>query len=144
MYNYKQNNLLSFEITNILRGIAIMLVMLQHIGGGMGTNLLTPLGGTGVAIFLFLSGYGLNEAFKKKGVKDFWKNRIIKVFIPYFILITIISFFKNDFSIKGYLLDIFGIKTSYWYIGFLLKQYIIFYITTRFFFRYRLYIVSIQ
>lgn len=143
MYNYKQNNLLSFEITNILRGIAIMLVILAHIGGNMGTNLLTPLGGTGVAIFLFLSGYGLNEAFKKKGVKDFWKNRIIKVFIPYFILITIISLFEKDFSIKEYILDILGIKTSYWYIAFLLRQYIIYYITTRFFYRYRLYILFV-
>lgn len=143
MYNYKQNNFLSFEITNILRGIAIILVMLQHIAGGMGTNLLTPLGGTGVAIFLFLSGYGLNEAFKKKGVKDFWKNRIIKVFIPYFLLITIISLFEKDFSNKEYILDILGIKTSYWYIAFLLKQYIIYYITTRFFYRYRLYILFV-
>ena len=47
---------LSFENTNCLRGIAILLIITQHISGKFGTNLFTPLGGTGVAIFLFLSG----------------------------------------------------------------------------------------
>lgn len=64
----KINKILSFNTSTILRGIAILLVILQHLGGSFGTNLLTPLGGTGVAIFLVLSGFGLNESFKKKGL----------------------------------------------------------------------------
>jgi len=106
-------------------------------------NLLTPWGGTGVAIFLILSGYGLNESFKKKRLDYYWKNRIIRVFIPYFILISIISCFSSNFNIKNYLLDIFGIKTSYWYIAFLLKQYILYYIATRFFYKIRLQIILV-
>ena len=99
------------------------------------------MGGTGVAIFLFLSGFGLNESFKKKGFTDFWKNRINKVFIPYMVLISIITIVKyNNFNLKIYLYDILGIKTSYWYIAFLLKQYILFYICSKFFCKVRLYI----
>ena len=134
-------NLLSVNISNILRGIAILLVILQHISGHLGTNFFTPMGGTGVAIFLFLSGFGLNESFKKKGFTDFWKNRIIKVFIPYMVLISIITIVKyNNFNLKIYLYDILGIKTSYWYIAFLLKRYILFYICSKFFCKVRLYI----
>lgn len=134
-------NLLSVNISNILRGIAILLVILQHISGHLGTNIFTPMGGTGVAIFLFLSGFGLNESFKKKGFTDFWKNRINKVFIPYIVLISIITIVKyNNFNLKIYLYDILGIKTSYWYIAFLLKQYILFYICSKFFCKVRLYI----
>lgn len=139
----KINKILSFNTSTILRGIAILLVILQHLGGSFGTNLLTPLGGTGVAIFLVLSRFGLNESFKKKGLDYYWRNRIIRVFIPYFILISIISCFSENFNIRTYLLDIFGIKTSYWYIAFLLKQYILYYIATRFFYKFRLQIIFI-
>lgn len=142
--NEKENNkILSFDISTILRGIAILLVIFQHIGGSFGTNILTPLGGTGVAIFLILSGYGINESFKKKGLDYYWKNRIIKVFIPYFIIISILTCFFWNFNIKTYLLDILGIKTSYWYIAFLLKQYILYYIATKYFPKFRLNIIFI-
>lgn len=139
----RSNKFISFDNSLYLRGIAILLVIFQHIGGNFGTNLLTPLGGTGVAIFLVLSGFGLNESFKKKGLDYYWRNRIIRVFIPYFILISIISCFSDNFNLKNYLLDIFGIKTSYWYIAFLLKQYILYYIATRFFYQFRLQIIFI-
>ena len=139
----RSNKFISFDNSLYLRGIAILLVIFQHIGGNFGTNLLTPLGGTGVAIFLVLSGFGLNESFKKKGLDYYWRNRIIRVFIPYFILISIISCFSDNFNLKNYLFDIFGIKTSYWYIAFLLKQYILYYIATRFFYQFRLQIIFI-
>lgn len=112
-------------------------------GGNFNTNLLTPLGGTGVAIFLCLSGYGLNESFKKNGLQKYWKKKIIRVFVPYFILQTICIYWSADFEWKSYLLDIFGIKTDYWYIGFLLKQYILFWIATRFFYKYRIAVMGI-
>lgn len=134
---------LSLDTSTILRGIAILLVIFQHFGGSFGTNLLTPLGGTGVAIFLVLSGFGLNESFKKKGLDYYWRNRTIRVFIPYFIFISLISCCSKNFDIRIYLLDILGIKTSYWYIGFLLKQYIVYYIATRFFYKFRLQIIFV-
>ncbi len=36
----------------VYRGIAALIIMFQHVGGAYGTRLFTPLGGTGVAIFL--------------------------------------------------------------------------------------------
>lgn len=41
----ENNSILSFDTSTILRGIAILLVIFQHVGGSFGTNLLTPWGG---------------------------------------------------------------------------------------------------
>ena len=128
---YNSNFVLSFENTECLRGIAILLVIIQHISGGFGTNLLTPCGGTGVAIFLFISGFGLNESYKINGLKGFWIKKILRVFLPYFIL-EFIFFVIYTIDIKSFLLDISGINTSYWYVGFILKWYVIYYFSIKF------------
>lgn len=62
--------------TNELRGIAILLVIVHHVGLRLGDNVFTPLGGIGVALFLIISGYGLNESFKKNGNKSFWQKKL--------------------------------------------------------------------
>lgn len=51
-----------------LRGVAIMLVVVCHCMGQF-TRIFTPFGGIGVALFLILSGYGLNESFRRGGGK---------------------------------------------------------------------------
>ena len=55
------------EYTTTMRGIAILFVVLHHVGNSSGSVIFTPLGGIGVAMFLILSGYGLNES-KKAGL----------------------------------------------------------------------------
>ena len=57
---------MSFEHTNSCRAVAALIIMLQHVAGKFGFRIFTPLGGIGVAIFLILSGYGLNESYKRK------------------------------------------------------------------------------
>lgn len=56
--------------SSVAKGIGILFVMLCHFMSdfGGGTVLFTPLGGIGVAIFLVLSGYGLNESWTLGGV----------------------------------------------------------------------------
>ena len=51
-------NLFPVDRTVAMRGIAIFLIILSHIIGLFQIRYATPLGGTGVAIFLILSGYG--------------------------------------------------------------------------------------
>lgn len=140
--NISTGRVFSLNYTNCLRGIAIILIIVGHISGTMGTVVFSPLGGTGVALFLFLSGFGLNESWKKSGLTRYWQKKIRRVFIPYFIVISIIAMVKDNMSWQNYLLDIFGIKTSYWYIGYLLKWYIVFWLSTKFAFKYRLMIMS--
>ena len=52
----------------ILKGIAIVLVITCHMMGNSGVAWFTPLGGIGVAIFLFCSGYGVYYSlYKNRG-----------------------------------------------------------------------------
>lgn len=56
------------QLTAIYKGLAILSVLFCHAAGTFGRGrfvLFTPLGGIGVAIFLLLSAYGLNESWNK-------------------------------------------------------------------------------
>lgn len=130
--------LLDFGFTNSLRGVAILLVLLGHVSGTMGTVVFTPCGGTGVALFLFLSGYGINESYKRSGLHRYWRKKAARVLFPYFLVISAVYFFgEKDFFSVQYVLDILGLKTSYWYIAFLVKWYVLYWLASRFFLRWR-------
>ena len=123
---------LSFNYTTILRGVAILMVYLQHTMGALGTRAFTPLGGGGVAIFLILSGFGLSESYKKKGIKHFWKRKIVGILIPW---ICIYMLFLADWSHVS-LSEVIGnttlLQTKCWYLQYLFLWYIIFYISHKF------------
>lgn len=135
--NKSKDVIFSFDFTNCLRGIAILLVMVGHISAMMNTVVFSPLGGTGVALFLLLSGFGLNESFKTHGLLCYWRKKVLRVLVPYFIVATVLYIFRWDFSWVGYLLDITGLKTHYWYIAFLMKWYFAFWFTSKYLLRYR-------
>lgn len=88
-------NLLDFKYTDCLRGVAILLIMVGHITGTMGVRCFTPLGGIGVALFLFLSGFGCNESYKHKGLDGFWWKKVKRVLLPYALVITLVYVFKQ-------------------------------------------------
>lgn len=73
------------KLTEAFRGIAILLIMTQHLAGHLGTNIFTPFGGIGVAIFLVLSGFGLNESFKKNGINGFLTRKFYRIWLPFFL-----------------------------------------------------------
>ncbi|MGM9959222.1 MAG: acyltransferase family protein [Erysipelotrichaceae bacterium] len=120
----------------VMKGVAILAVMLCHLMGmfGGGTALFTPLGGIGVSIFLMLSAYGLNESFIGGGYKFWWRKRIIAVFIPYFLTQSILYWPFRDFNLVDFVLDITLINPKYcygWYLNYILICYIAFYIVIR-------------
>lgn len=112
---------MSVQHTNICRAVAAIIIILQHVAGGFGIRYLTPLGGIGVAIFLILSGYGLNESYKKKKSGGYWKSKIIRVLIPYAIvsLVVITTQFLTRTKIE---------IPYYWYLDFMFFQYLVFYL----------------
>lgn len=122
--------------TTLLKGIAIIMIMISHTSSQF-TRAFTPFGGIGVAIFLILSGYGLNESFKRNGIDGFWKKRFSRVWIPYFIAVTLVWLFWEHCTWQEYLLDICCWKTSYWYIGYMVRCYILFWLTARFMPQYK-------
>lgn len=56
---------LSIVYTDICRGWAIIIIMVGHISGCWNRVGFGPFGGTGVAIFLLLSGYGRMNHLRK-------------------------------------------------------------------------------
>lgn len=133
--------------TTVYKGIAITIIILAHFMNefGHGIRWFTPLGGIGVAVFLLLSGYGLNESWSKsemmqwgdtdKPYDKWWRKRIVSVFIPYVIVQIILYWPFHAFNITAFLLDLTCIKPLYhngWYLNYLLIMYIMFYCVQRF------------
>lgn len=126
--------------TTMIRGISILYVILGHlcIVGFLNINLFHYLGAVGVDIFLILSGYGLTKSYiKDNHMIGFVKRRVNTVYMPYFIITSIlilsdIFFLKKYYSFK----DLFkgfssfntAVDSSMWYISFIIFWYIIFFL----------------
>jgi peptidoglycan/LPS O-acetylase OafA/YrhL len=81
---------LSYTMTQQLKGIAILVVMLDHLAGFVleKTNYFCRgIAPYGVAIFILLSGFGIMRSHvrQKNTLKDFVQKRIRRIFIPYWI-----------------------------------------------------------
>lgn len=121
--------LISFELTDIYRAIAILCVIGCHVGNHF-TRILTPIGGIGAAVFLAMSGYGLTVSYQKNGLQEYWWKRIISVWIPYMI-IQGITFPIHVGTWKEVLGDITLLQTQFalgWYLEYLFLWYVIFYL----------------
>ena len=117
--------------STILRGVAILYVLLGHadyyIWGGAG----------GVALFLLLSGYGLDRSFAEKGLEGYWQKRILKVWLPCCIIgvLNVLALRETDAlrvlcSVTG--LDFCrNVDRSMWYVSFILLWYAAFYLISR-------------
>lgn len=81
-------NIYDKEMTECYRGVAIILIVVQHCAGELGTNIFTPFGGIGVAVFLLLSGFGLTESFSKRGMRGFLKSKLWRVWVPFLLFYT--------------------------------------------------------
>ena len=94
------NSFLNRNTTEQIRGIAILFVVVGHIGAHIlstSDNWLI-LADYGVAIFFLLSGFGLARSYMTKDliIKDFIVRRLSRVMIPY-CLATLIFFFWITF-----------------------------------------------
>lgn len=131
-----KSEFLGFSQTNSIRGLAILMVILMHSSCNFGLRIFTPLGGIGVALFLILSGYGLTESYKRKGLHFFWKSKFNKIWIPYAIVLTVCTIWSSSF--KPYVIVQYClIDSPFWYISFLFYNYILFYVCHKYEFLYK-------
>lgn len=146
IYCSRVKKLIDKQATNILKGIAILLVIFGHLFVTQFLALQNPsfkyLGAQGVAIFLILSGYGLTQSFLNKGLdSSFLARRLRTVLLPYSLVtlswIVIDSFYGKVYSFKTMLLSLVGfdlnltLDATMWYISFILIWYLLFYFTFR-------------
>lgn len=117
--------------TNIIKGIAILLVVTAHIDAYW-SNIggIQFIGGVGVSLFLICSGYGLYCSYTNVGLKNYFKKKIVKIWIPFMLVEILFMPLWNTISIKKVALDLLLIKpiTSFgWYMNYIMICYIIFY-----------------
>ncbi len=100
------NEALSPNVSQELKGIAILLVVFSHIGYFLATDtrFLFPLSiaaGVGVNLFLFLSGYGLtiSSSKSKDNILQSYRRRLGKLYVPMWI--TCVVFVILDLVILG-------------------------------------------
>ncbi len=145
-----QNLFLGRIQTNQLKGFAIVMVVLGHLWIHVSQNpAFLIYGSYSVALFLFLSGFGLTlSSFKRKlNLKEFCSRRVSRVMIPYWIVTLLILIFdyillKKMYTAKMMVLTfcgcnfdrgLKGIDYTRWYITLLLVCYILFFLVNNYF-----------
>lgn len=139
-------SVLDKKATQAIKGILCIFIMLHNVGLDCTANneaaelICDHAGGVCVAIFFFLSGYGVLQAYKKNGVKSL-KRLLLKNALKLYIIAVIINvieyfaFFQGAFETKDLLLRIFNLdifnnfarmNRHGWFIATIIGMYIIF------------------
>jgi peptidoglycan/LPS O-acetylase OafA/YrhL len=144
----KKQNYTPLSYTQEIKGFAILTILFGHIGYFLSINqeFLFPfsiVSGVGVNLFLFMSGYGItvSQLHKNETIIQFYKRRLLKLFVPFWIVLTLCYvgnyfFLAKDFSTAFVVKSIFGIFTQantfsdlnspLWYFTLILFYYLLF------------------
>ena len=135
-----------FQTTNI-NGIFVFLIFLSHFTSYIDSNVLYSniyldirnfLGQLVVVTFLFFSGYGMFESYKRLGNTyiDKIPKRFLRLLFKFdmaiilYLLLSLIL--QNDLNINNILLSFIaweGLGNSYWYVFVVLSLYFLMYVT---------------
>ena len=144
----QHRELFPVPVTQELKGLGILTIVFAHISYMLVTDntFLAPLSlaaGVGVDLFLFMSGYGLTVGMLKKPLPAimFYRRRLIKVFIPFWIVLAILFvcdrlFLDIHYTLIYILRSFFGwfpsanaykdVNSPFWYISWMLMFYALF------------------
>jgi len=151
LFTFKKSqhlDLFPISVTQELKGFGILTVVFAHFAYMKVTNTdflfpLSIIAGVGVDLFLFMSGYGLTVGMLKKpmSVMDFYKRRVIKIFIPFWVALIIIFaadalFLGVTYPFTYMLRSLFGwfptavgfgdVNSPFWYISWMMMFYILY------------------
>ena len=140
-FNFQEKSfLLSIEETISLKGISIIIIIIGHYcrytnQSGLFT-LFGKVGYLGAAVFFFLSGYGIVKSFNKNAFRNYFRDKMHKVYFPFIIvnIVTIIVYMllmQKKYTVIQILNYIVGFKlidSILWYVCVIIVFYILFYI----------------
>ena len=144
-------NYLSKETTSSIKGLFVLIVFYSHISGYVTfsqnsflmNKLSLFLGQLMVTMFLFYSGYGVFVSLKKKGkeyLDDFPKNRILKTYLQFFIVVALFLIVNLFLNKKLKLFNVFlsflgwdSLGNSNWYIFIIILLYLFTYLSFKIF-----------
>lgn len=164
-YTKENTKYLDKDYTNMIKGIFLLLVFIRHFVqyklpfnnswiDSIGLNIDSRLGQLIVTLFLFYSGYGIIESFKKKKdlyLNNFVKNRILTTIINFNIAVIIYAvcyylFISPNITLKKFILALIGwdsLGNSNWYIFCIVILYFITYLSLKSFKVKKEYLLSI-
>ncbi len=138
----------SKELTNQLKGVSILGIVLGHIGYFLSSDsrFLYPfsiISGVGVNLFLFLSGFGLamSQLGRAIGPLAFYKKRLLRLYLPIWIVMTAFLMldllllqrsYPTEEIVKNYLglftsaNPAFSFNSPLWYFTLILFYYLVF------------------
>ena len=144
----KHTDLFPVSVTQELKGLGILTVVFAHFAYMLVTNAdflfpLSIIAGVGVDLFLFMSGYGLTVGMLKKPLPifEFYKRRVIKIFIPFWVAIILIFaanaiFLDIHYSVPYMIQSLLGwfptaegfddVNSPFWYITWMMMFYVLF------------------
>lgn len=89
------------------------------------------LGSIGVAAFLFISGFGLNESYKKSGLAGYWHKRIVRVIIPCWLVFLFKLPFEEQFSLSRLVHNLLFTDSELWFVDYIVRWYIIYWLARK-------------
>ena len=141
----EEAQLLDKKDTSVLRGISAFFVIAAHYTGWVekltgGTNaifkgLIGQLGGIGVLIFFFVSGYGLYESYGNREVDyRYLLKRLRGVYLPYVLMKLVLLLIEylchyDEIHIWKRLFGILLVED--WFIHVIVIQYLVFYVAKK-------------
>lgn len=138
-------HILSRQNTQWMQGISALMIMLMHFVMQTGNypRFLNILGSLGVAVFLFISGFGINESYKNNGLKVFWQKRVTRVMLPCWIIFLFqLPFTESNFDFKHLLHNLLFTDSDLWFIDCILRWYLVYWLGRKFVPKYTLYILA--
>ena len=129
--------MLSRTNTQALKGFAAIGIFVFHILLGYEISpVFNMWGGLFVAVFLILSGYGLEESYRKNGLDGYWRKRLEKVVLPFVFFVCaynyLFSFLSSEMSMHRCLDELLYVIPTFWFVFCILGCYVVYWIGTRF------------
>ncbi|MEZ2229002.1 MAG: acyltransferase family protein [Microcoleus sp.] len=134
---------LSITQANQVKGLAILFIIFNHLCYYTEPQpslyaIWSEVGMIGVTIFFIFSGYGVCISIQEKGIRDFFKKRIARIFIPLIyalslllaLYITLMPQMQNGFLLEmpRILFAMESLDGKMWFIVFVLAWYYLLYI----------------
>lgn len=134
-----QYDFLSKSMTTIEKGISALLIVFHHLAQSIYLPkyfiIMDYIGFILVAVFFFISGYGLTQSIETKAnyLSCFFQRRILPLMIPYWIVITckmIYLISSSEFDAWKFVVSWFGIDMigGMWFVTAILILYFLFWI----------------
>lgn len=173
-------NEFSVRDTNIAKGIALCLMLVHHlfykdyiyvsdiyIYGHQICNTLSYYSKVCLAMFVILSGYGLNEVTKRNkiSIKNFYKNYLLKLYLNYWVIWVIflpvgvivfgrslIQVYGNNHILIKMIINMLGLQVffgfdgynpTWWFMSIIIPLYIVFPFLKTLIYKYKEYMLLI-